>query len=174
MRQWLEAGYFKGDLPISQAPTGPFHQLSNWFPDLSMAFVAKVATGQEDPNIAAAQERQRQDAEAAANAERQRLAEEEEAQKKAVAQKESEEAAAARAHAAEKQVPMNGGNQSSNQLKMMLGLSSGGEQPAAEQKAPEVADPAKSAKKPNVKSSKTAGKKASQKTVDKAPVEAQP
>ena len=174
MRQWLEAGYFKGDLPISQAPTGPFHQLSNWFPDLSMAFVAKVATGQEDPNIAAAQERQRQDAEAAANAERQRLAEEEEAQKKAVAQKESEEAAAARAHAAEKQVPMNGGNQSSNQLKMMLGLSSGGEQPAAEQKAPEVADPAKSAKKPNAKSSKTAGKKASQKTVDKAPVEAQP
>ena len=38
MRQWLEAGYFKGDLPISQSNTGPFLPLSKIFPDLTVAF----------------------------------------------------------------------------------------------------------------------------------------
>lgn len=38
MRQWLEAGYFKGDLPISQNPTGPFVPLSIYFPTISLAF----------------------------------------------------------------------------------------------------------------------------------------
>jgi PERQ amino acid-rich with GYF domain-containing protein len=38
MRQWLEAGYFKGDLPISQRSDGPFHTLSTLFPDISIAF----------------------------------------------------------------------------------------------------------------------------------------
>lgn len=42
MRQWLEAGYFKGDLPISQNPQGPFLPLSTLFPDLSVAFRAVV------------------------------------------------------------------------------------------------------------------------------------
>jgi len=28
MRQWLEAGYFKGNLPISQSVNGPFKKLS--------------------------------------------------------------------------------------------------------------------------------------------------
>ena len=103
MRQWLEAGYFKGDLPISQLPSGPFHQLSNWFPDLSTAFTANVSGGQDDAKIAAMKEQQRKDAEAAANAQRQRQAEEEEAQRKAKAvaeassQREAEGEAAARA-----------------------------------------------------------------------------
>ena len=38
MRQWLDAGYFKGDLPISQSPTGPFKSLSSLFPDSAIAF----------------------------------------------------------------------------------------------------------------------------------------
>jgi hypothetical protein len=185
MRQWLEAGYFKGDLPISQVPSGPFHQLSNWFPDLSTAFMAKIAGEQDDADIAAVKEQQRKDAEAAANAERQRLAEEEDVQKKAkaaalaeaAAQKNAEEATAARAlegtNVAEMQAPVNGGNQSSNQLKLMLGLSSG-EQPVTESKIPEDVDGTKAAKKANTKSSKTLSKKLSQKTVDKSQVASQP
>jgi len=180
MRQWLEAGYFKGDLPISQLPSGPFHQLSNWFPDLSAAFTVKAAEGQDDTNIVAVKEQQRKDAEDAANAEKQRLAKEEEAQKDAkalalaevAAQKEAEEEATARAHALERknveemQAPVNGGNHSSTQLKMMLGLSSG-DQPVTEIKIPEVLDGAKAAKKANIKSSKTTTKKLAQRTVDK-------
>ena len=38
MRQWLDAGYFKGDLPIAQNPSGPFHTLTSLFPDSSIAF----------------------------------------------------------------------------------------------------------------------------------------
>lgn len=41
MRQWLEAGYFKGDLPVSQQAGGPFVPLSVIFPDLSLAFRAR-------------------------------------------------------------------------------------------------------------------------------------
>lgn len=48
MRQWLEAGYFKGDLPISQNPQGPFLPLSTLFPDLSVAFRAAVQEGAEN------------------------------------------------------------------------------------------------------------------------------
>jgi hypothetical protein len=184
MRQWLEAGYFKGDLPISQLPSGPFHQLSNWFPDLSMAFVVKSEGGQGDPNIAAAEERQRKDAKTAVNAEKQRLVEGEEKAKavdlaEAAAQKEVEDAVTARTHAlerqsaVEKQAPVNGGNQSSNQLKMMLGLSSG-EQLVAEQKNLEVFEGTKSVKKVNAKSSKTASKKVSQRSLDKSQGETHP
>jgi len=179
MRQWLEAGYFKGDLPISQSPSGPFHQLSNWFPDLSTAFTANVSGGQDDAKIAAMKEQQRKDAEAAANAQRQRQAEEEEAQRKAKAvaeassQREAEGEAAARARELERKnvvemnAPINGGNQSSNQLKMMLGLPSG-DQPLTESKVSESADKPKATKKTNAKSSKPTGKKVSQKNVDKA------
>lgn len=187
MRQWLEAGYFKGDLPISQLPSGPFHQLSNWFPDLSAAFTSNSAGGQEDANIAAAKEQQKMDAEVAANAERQRRAEEEEEQKKAkaialaeAARKEAEEEAAARARSLERnnvvqiQAPVNGGNQSSTQLKMMLGLSSG-EQPATESKAPEVVeDGTKAGKKTNPKLLKSPSKKVSQRAVDKSQGAPQP
>ncbi len=187
MRQWLEAGYFKGDLPISQMSSGPFHQLSNWFPDLSTAFTAKAAGQQGDPNSAALKEHQRNEAEAAANAERQRLAQEEEAKKakaaamaEAAAQKEAEEAAVRarelelKKAAAEPPAPISGGNQSSNQLKMMLGLSSGVQPPVAEQKAPDVADVAKPAKKASAKATKSTGKKASQKTADKSQGGSQP
>jgi len=38
MRQWLEAGYFKGDLPISQNPNASFRALGHIFPDLETAF----------------------------------------------------------------------------------------------------------------------------------------
>ena len=183
MRQWLEAGYFKGDLPISQVSSGPFHQLSNWFPDLSAAFVVKESGGQDDADIAAAKEQQRKDAEAAANAERQRLAEVVELQRKAEAdanveaKRGAEEASAARAlegmNVTEMQAPVNGGNQSSAQLKLMLGLSSG-EQPATESKITEAVDGTKAAKKANAKSSKTSSKKVSQKNVDKSQAAPQP
>lgn len=169
MRQWLEAGYFKGDLPISQVPGGPFHQLSNWFPDLNNAFTAPAIEGARNNN-AAAQEQQQKNAQKAEEAERQRLAEEMEAKRTAeamaAAQKEAEEAAARERElelqhqkATEVQTPANGGNQSSTQLKMMLGLSSG-EQPVAETKASEVASGAKATKKVDKKASKSGGKKA--------------
>jgi len=186
MRQWLEAGYFKGDLPISQLPKGPFHQLSNWFPDLSTAFMAKVA-GVQDENNSAIEEQQRKDAETAENAERLRLAEEERAQKKAkaialaeaAAKREAEEEAVAQARALEHkkiseiQVPVNGGNQSSTQLKMMLGLSSG-DQSVSENKIPDFADGTKLTKKVNAKSSKNTAKKATQRSVDKPQSAPQP
>jgi len=38
MRQWLDAGYFKGDLQIRQNPKEPFQSLSSIFPDLTIAF----------------------------------------------------------------------------------------------------------------------------------------
>eukprot|EP00536_Pseudo-nitzschia_multiseries_P017109 jgi/Psemu1/321126/estExt_fgenesh1_pm.C_13830001 len=180
MRQWLEAGYFKGDLPISQLPGGPFHQLSNWFPDLSSAFTAKAFDGQnENDAAAAALEQQRKNEQAAADAERQRLAEEMEVKKAeeaaaaaAAAQKQAEEAAARsrereRQNAAEMQSPVNGGNQSSTQLKMMLGLSAG-EQPVTdtEKKAPEVTNGGTASKKSEKKTPKVANKKTSPKPAE--------
>jgi len=185
MRQWLEAGYFKGDLPISQVPSGPFHQLSNWFPELDTAFTAKAFEGQSDTSdaeakaqAAAALEQQRKNAQAAADAERQRLAEEMEVKRAeaaaaAAAQKEAEEAAAAAARtlqrelqkAAEMQAPVNGGNQSSTQLKMMLGLSSG-EQPVTENTIPEALNGAAASKKAEKKASKAANRKASPKPAE--------
>lgn len=46
MRQWLEAGYFKGDLPISQNKNGPFKTLLSLFPNISLAFKPTVVTGE--------------------------------------------------------------------------------------------------------------------------------
>mmetsp|Transcript_10936 Transcript_10936/g.31744 ORF Transcript_10936/g.31744 Transcript_10936/m.31744 type:complete len:1115 (+) Transcript_10936:384-3728(+) len=183
MRQWLEAGYFKGDLPISQLPNGPFHQLSNWFPDLNSAFTAKAFEGQNEKDAAAAAlELQRKNEQAAAEAERQRLAEEMEAKNKAeeeaaavaaaAAKKEVEEAAARsrereRQNAAEMQASANGGNQSSTQLKMMLGLSAG-EQPVTvtEKKAPDATNGVTAAKKTEKKTSKVASKNTSPKPAE--------
>lgn len=51
MRQWLEAGYFKGDLPISQNPHGPFLPLSTLFPDLSVAFRAVAQEMSEESGV---------------------------------------------------------------------------------------------------------------------------
>jgi len=52
MRQWLEAGYFKGDLPISQNSGGPFRSLASLFPDLNVAFKSSDITEQEDLDVA--------------------------------------------------------------------------------------------------------------------------
>jgi hypothetical protein len=149
MRQWLEAGYFKGDLPISQVSTGPFNPLSIWFPDLNFAFRSNPANNgssqrsQADLKAvadadAAEKEKLRREAAAQAAAERERRAVEE-----AANQREAMEAALAaqreadlretsrqelerqRQAKAESMGGTNGGNEPSTQLKMMLGLKSG-------------------------------------------------
>jgi len=51
MRQWLEAGYFKGDLPISQNPEGSFRPLSSLFPDLTIAFKPAAPSEVEQARI---------------------------------------------------------------------------------------------------------------------------
>jgi len=43
MRQWLEAGYFKADLPISQNPNARFLPLGRIFPNLGKAFQTEQA-----------------------------------------------------------------------------------------------------------------------------------
>jgi hypothetical protein len=118
MRQWLEAGYFKGDLPISQNQNGGFRTLASLFPDLSVAFKPTVSGPSEEELQRMEAAKQRAEAEArqiAERAERERLMKE---------QQEKEAAAAAEAArmAAEAQ---NNQNQSA-QLKMMLGLGSAG------------------------------------------------
>lgn len=168
MRQWLEAGYFKGDLPISQVASGPFHQLSTWFPDLKFAFTPQPANG-KDHNQARAEEQAK-----ARAAEEERLRNEAAEQERRAAE-EARRAAAETAHRqaaareAERQAAMsklaeaNGdgaANQSSNQLKMMLGLQSSGQPPS---KA-EVADTITPSKpKGNEKKGKAGNKKATQK-----------
>ena len=139
MRQWLLAGYFKGDLPVSQNPKGPFMALSGYFPDLNAAFIfnAEQAAQAQGPSPADARraeeeaqrrrlaEQQEKEARAAAEAaEQERLrvaqAQEAERQRRAAAEdaeRKAQEAAAAKASAA------SGANESSAQLKMMLGLS---------------------------------------------------
>lgn len=58
MRQWLEAGYFKGDLPISQNTTGPFAPLSNYFPNMASAFKEEApAPAMSDPRHSVVEER---------------------------------------------------------------------------------------------------------------------
>lgn len=52
MRQWLEAGYFKGDLPISQSRGGPFRALTSYFPDANNAFhPTKPYAGRDSSNV---------------------------------------------------------------------------------------------------------------------------
>lgn len=137
MRQWLEAGYFKGDLPISQVSSGPFHPLSVWFTDLKFAFRSNAndkRVEQQAAAEAAERERQRKASEEAAARER-RAAAEAEARRaaQAQAQKEAAEKEAAvreferqqRERSESSQDGENGGNESSTQLKMMLGLPAG-------------------------------------------------
>ncbi|KAL3918038.1 MAG: hypothetical protein SGILL_004434 [Bacillariaceae sp.] len=139
MRQWLEAGYFKGDLPISQVASGPFHPLSVWFPNLHYAFQRDPTNGKDknqptDSVPAEAAESQRLRNEAAAEQERraaeeaQRAAEEaeeirREAQRKELALEAERKKQLESAQAAAKSDGNE--NESSNQLKMMLGLSQG-------------------------------------------------
>lgn len=58
MRQWLDGGYFKEDLPISQSPQGPFRALSLYFPDWHVAFVSAAA---DEKKLAEEQAAQRQE-----------------------------------------------------------------------------------------------------------------
>lgn len=157
MRQWYDAGYFKGDLPVSQSAGGPFRLLSDLYPNLDLAFMNPESQLQRPNN----QHRQH-DEEAMANEElrvrvqqqcidretsdiaRFREAEERErlAQEAAVARemKAREEEVLEREREAalleyeEQQSPhhlppedshdqSDSGNESSAQLKMMLGLS---------------------------------------------------
>ena len=159
MRQWLEAGYFKGDLPISQQQTGPFRPLQMLFPDLERAFMApgksaeEIAREQAEDNARLeAEHRARIEAQEAAEREhRDRIAKEEAARLERERQLQEEarrkdEAAAAAAASAERATSVNGGNDaSSQQLKMMLGMPTADDtkeavepdvsQPAAEKKA---------------------------------------
>lgn len=132
MRQWLEAGYFKGDLPISQNPAGPFRPLALIFTDLSVAFMnPNSVTTQTSTDVAKLEEqRRREQAERArieAEAvERERLrAEEQRRENKAaaVAEQQRRQQAEAKANSnADNAKTSNGENESSNQLKLMLGV----------------------------------------------------
>jgi hypothetical protein len=129
----LEAGYFKGDLPISQVAGGPFYPLSAWFPDLHYAFRPNPTNGKDGNQEAkgraeaAEKERLRQEVE------QKRLAAEEaqRAAEEAARRDAQEREAAARELELQKQAKAketndsSGINDSSNQLKMMLGLSAG-------------------------------------------------
>lgn len=104
MRQWLEAGYFKGDLPISQSQSGPFIALSSLFRDASVAFKPTGPSEEEKAKIAEMK------AMAAAKAEAEaRVA----AARQARAMAEAESA---------RQAELQSNQYQSAQLKMMLGL----------------------------------------------------
>jgi len=161
MRQWLMAGYFKGDLPVCQDPNGPFLALSSVFPDLNNAFVfggdqppqhqsspqAYTSRAEEEKARRAAEQKEREAreraaAEAAEQERRKREVEEQESERlRRAAAVEAERKARAEKQAAERQAHTqrqsqdsasakssntNGGNESSTQLKMMLGLGGGG------------------------------------------------
>ena len=122
MRQWLEAGYFKADLPISQQQTGPFFPLSNIFPDLTVAFVSPRASSAdqeagkariEAERAAEAAKREEAERQARGAAERERLAHE-----AAERERQAREEAERRAQSQAKEDV----NEPSNQLKMMLGV----------------------------------------------------
>ena len=159
MRQWLEAGYFKGDLPISQQSRGPFHPLSSLFRDLSSAF--------QVPDMA--RQNSEAQAKAAAEEEARRIQQEEERERIARAQREQAEAEAA-AVAAERARQETGANNSSMQLKGMLGLA-GSTQPEAQAPQP-VEEPVEEKKAPK-KASKAQNKKSQQKPVEETPVESE-
>jgi hypothetical protein len=118
MRQWLEAGYFKGDLPISQKPNGPFHQLSALFPDLSVAFRAPGSSDSDEAATRENEERTRIENE-------RRVAEERAEAEAAAAQREREMRAAVEAQKRSVSYQNDQQNASSAQLKMMLGLGAG-------------------------------------------------
>lgn len=125
MRQWLEAGYFKGDLPISQSPKGPFHTLSSYFSgDASNAFKPTVDSRAEEEAKAAAEARAKAEAEARATAEAEAKAKAR-LEAKAARDREKAELAAAKARAdaeAEAEKAKADRSQQSTQLKMMLGV----------------------------------------------------
>lgn len=127
MRQWLEAGYFKGNLPISQDPKGQFRPLASLFPDVSVAFKPTGPSNAELEALAKAEAEKRRAAAQAEAAERERIEKEQ-----YLKQKKAEEAAAAAAAAALKaaeamrvEQESQTNQQQSAQLKMLLGLGGG-------------------------------------------------
>lgn len=130
MRQWLEAGYFKGDLPISQQSSGPFLPLSALYPDLEVAFralsqglfpeegVGRTVVEDETKRKIAGNE-DRRAAEAAAHAEQARV---EAAERERIGTE--RQVAEAQSDASREAIASTSGIESSSaQLKMMLGLS---------------------------------------------------
>lgn len=113
MRQWLEAGYFNEDLPISQNRNGGFSALSLLFPDLSVAF--KPTAPSEEQKVRTAEMDARAAAEARAKAE---------AQAREAAEIAARAKAAEEAEAAKIKETSNIPDQSA-QLKMLLGLGNG-------------------------------------------------
>ncbi len=133
MRQWLEAGYFKGDLPISQDPKGQFRQLSSLFPDMEIAFkptgpseseLAAKAEAEEHARLKAEAEAAAIEAEEKAKVERERIEKEKaeaEARAKVEAAAAQAEAEARKQQLIKEQESQSNQNQSA-QLKMLLGL----------------------------------------------------
>ena len=126
MRQWLEAGYFKGDLPISQSQSGPFRELNRCFHDSSVAF---------KPTGPSEEEKAKQLAELQAKA-----AQEEAALAAAKANNAAREAAEREAEA-NKQAELQSNQNHSAQLKMLLGLGSTSTEPAAVGEGQKVEEP---------------------------------
>lgn len=119
MRQWLEAGYFKGNLPISQDPSGQFRPLASLFPDLSVAFKPTGPSKEELAALAEAEDAKRRAAEEAAAAKAR--AERERIEKERAMRAKAEERAAEALKQQQDQEPHSKQNQSA-QLKKLLGL----------------------------------------------------
>jgi len=115
MRQWLEAGYFKGDLPISQSQSGPFRELNRCFLDSSVAFKPTGPSEEEKAKLAELQAQAVQEEAALADAKANNAARE-------AAEREAE---------ANRQAELQSNQNQSAQLKMLLGLGSTSTEPAA-------------------------------------------
>ncbi|KAL3776943.1 hypothetical protein ACHAW5_009255 [Stephanodiscus triporus] len=129
MRQWLEAGYFKGDLPISQSRGGPFRTLSSYFSDANNAFYPTTPSVGGDVKVAEARalaeaEEAKARAEADNKARLEALAAAEEADRAAKAEAKAKAHALAEAKTRAEAEAASKSDQSS-QLKMMLGLGAG-------------------------------------------------
>ena len=149
MRQWLEAGYFKGNLPISQNNSGPFRPLSTYFPDPKLAFQpvvndvrTQLEAQQKQADLVAAAELKKKEEEAArAQAEVRQRELEAQAKAEAESKKNAEEQARIAAEVAKEAADASNQNNQSTQLKMMLGLG------ASDAAVPEAAPQAQPSKK---------------------------
>jgi hypothetical protein len=168
MRQWLEAGYFKGDLPISQQPTGPFVPLQGLFPDLVVAFkapgndAAAEAAAEEEKRSREAEEERiaagRAQAEAKATAE---AAERERAERELAERAERELVERERLEREAREAAGKKQSAESAQLKMMLGLGKSGgyhehdvPEPSVEETPPENCGRSGQSEKVQLKSNK--------------------
>ncbi len=129
MRQWLSAGYFKGDLPICTSTAGPFLPLSSIFPNPSIAFEPVVDNSAAIAAAAAAEEEKKRMEEAAAAAtaaaeakKKTEIVEKKEARKKK--QQQQKEAQAAAAAASQKDA---------DALKNLLGVGQQQQEPSQKQ-----------------------------------------